>query len=52
MDLKTKTVTAADLCPDLYDDEACVLHGPGFSKKIFWFEMLPRWRAANLTLLY
>mmetsp|Transcript_18874 Transcript_18874/g.57041 ORF Transcript_18874/g.57041 Transcript_18874/m.57041 type:complete len:204 (+) Transcript_18874:1174-1785(+) len=52
MDLKTRAITAAELCPDLYDDEACILHGPGFSKKIFWFELLPRWHAANQTLLY
>lgn len=52
MDLKTKAVTAATKCPKLYDDEACILHGPGLSKKTFWFEMLPRWRAANDTDLY
>ena len=52
MDLKTKAVTAAERCPDLYDAEACILHGPGFSKKVFWFELVPKWRAANDTLLY
>lgn len=52
MDLKTKAVSAAQQCPDLYDSEACILHGPGFNKKTFWFEFMPRWRAANATLLY
>lgn len=52
MDLKTKGVSAAGHCPDLYDSEACILHGPGFNKKTFWFEFMPRWRAANATELY
>ena len=52
MDLKSKAVTAAEKCPDLYDTEACILHGPGYSKKVFWFEFLPKWRAANTTTLY
>jgi hypothetical protein len=52
MDLTTKGVSAAGHCPDLYDKEACILHGPGFNKKVFWFEFVPRWRAANATELY
>ena len=52
MDLKSKSVTAAEKCRDLYDTEACILHGPGYSKKVFWFELLPKWRAANSTALY
>jgi hypothetical protein len=52
MDLGTKSVTAAELCPDLYEAEACILHGPGYSKKAFWFEFVPKWKAANETLLW
>ena len=52
MDLSTKSVTAAERCPELYDKEACILHGPGYSKKEFWFVMLPKWQAANSTSLY
>ncbi len=52
MDVRSKAVTAAEKCPDLYDTEACILHGPGYSKKVFWFEFLPKWRAANSTVLY
>jgi hypothetical protein len=52
MDLKTKGVSAAKHCPDLYDSDACILHGPGFNKKVFWFEFVPQWRAANASELY
>ena len=52
MDLVTKSVTAAEKCPTLYDKEACILHGPGYSKKVFWFDMLPKWQAANNESLY
>ena len=52
MDLGTKSVTAGRRCPDLYKREACILHGPGYSKKVFWFDLVPKWRAANSTELY
>ena len=52
MDLVSKSVTAAEKCPTLYDKEACILHGPGYSKKVFWFDLIPKWRAANNASLY